>query len=715
MKHVAYLRRIAALSAVTAITACSGGGGSHPALPATAPISGTGSGPSTPVNSSSVAITTLKPSAAFTSATTLIGPATAIASVVMHIVPNQQNAAGLVAYAQAASDPKNGSYRHFLSPTDIASRYGATAADYAAVEAYFASFGLKVGGWPQRLSITVAGPRASMEKALGTTFAMYHGNDGHTLLAPKGNVVFSRAIPVAAIANAAVETQSHWRNFVLSRGGPSQGTLSGYAPQQMAAAFDFDSAYNAGFTGKGITIGIIGTGPAMGVDFAAFKTQYNFGGGSTLSFPPVTAAAAANAGGSPTAVPPPVTPNCGGPGTSSNPNYPPSESPTANCNPEDIEAQIDTEQAALAKDASIEFYLAYVPSECATPNNATPCAPDPSTGLGYTYQGLAEADDEIQQIIADNTADIVSGSYGGPEILQSLDYLADANGNYDPIGLGVTEFAALASEGIATFMASGDQGAQTCAPYVGGPLASATCVSYPASDTSLTAVGGATVPLSNAGTYLGPITGWGQQTSIAGTGGASGGGISCYVPAPSWQVEPAYISAEQGSLVVTNNSCSGFATVPGGGRLVPDITLEGDPATGIGVVANVAFGENQIVVGGTSVATPQMAAMWALVLQACAQTSGCATATGSKPYRLGNAAGLLWGTIYKSQTLYTSTIYDVTFGNNGIVPCAFQGRGACPNPMPTAAPGYPAGLGWDAVTGLGIPFARHLITAVTGA
>jgi hypothetical protein len=36
--------------------------------------------------------------------------------------------------------------------------------------------------------------------------------------------------------------------------------------------------------------------------------------------------------------------------------------------------------------------------------------------------------------------------------------------------------------------------------------------------------------------------------------------------------------------------------------------------------------------------------------------------------------------------------------------------------MPTLDPtlGYAAGSGWDAITGLGVPFARHLITAVVG-
>jgi subtilase family serine protease len=147
-----------------------------------------------------------------------------------------------------------------------------------------------------------------------------------------------------------------------------------------------------------------------------------------------------------------------------------------------------------------------------------------------------------------------------------------------------------------------------------------------------------------------------------------------------------------------------------GGRILPDVSLLGDPATGVAVVANVAFGgPSQNVYGGTSVATPQMAAMWALVLQACAQTTTCAKATGAKPYRLGNAAPLFWQ-IYSNQALYASTIYDVTFGNTGVNTCTFQSP--CPPAQPAA--GYNAGAGWDAATGLGAPFARHLIQAVVG-
>jgi subtilase family serine protease len=709
---VTNVRRLIAIVTLTALAACSGGGGgSAPATAVVPPVGGTTSSSS----SGGHGVTTLNASKAFTQAATLAGPATSISSVVLHVVPTLQNAAGLALYAQQANDPTNPQYRHFLTASEIGSRYGATAADYATVGKYFESFGLKVGGWPQRLSMTVAGPRPLVEKAIGTTFAFYHTADGHTLLAPNGSVQFSKALPVSALANVVQDPRAHWRNFVVRSSAPSQNILSGYAPQQIATAFDFTSAYNAGITGAGITIGIIGTGPAMQADFAAYRAQYNVGGSGTLTFPntattmdPVSGNAAANTGGSPTATPPPVTGPCG---ASDNPYLSPSESPTASCNPEDIEAQIDTEQATLARDATIAFYLTYVPAECNTPGSAS-CSPDPNTGLGYSAQGLAESDDEIQQIIADDSVDIVSGSYGGPEVLQNTSYVANALGGYDPSALVPSEMSALAAEGIAAFFSSGDEGAQGCSRYVMS-FGEATCVSEPSSDTNVTAVGGVTVPLSNAGTFLGPITGWGQQTFFNGQGGASGGGISCIYPQPPWEQQPAYLSSVPLLTQAGSDVCSGS----GPGRLLPDISLEGDPTTGVATIANVAFGSfTQAVYGGTSVAAPEMAAMWALVLQACKLKAGCATATGAQPYRLGNAAPLLWK-IYQTQATYQSTVDDVTFGQNGIVPCYVAPTGSAPcTSNPTPAPGYSAGMGagWDAVTGLGVPFARHLITAVTG-
>jgi hypothetical protein len=108
-----------------------------------------------------------------------------------------------------------------------------------------------------------------------------------------------------------------------------------------------------------------------------------------------------------------------------------------------------------------------------------------------------------------------------------------------------------------------------------------------------------------------------------------------------------------------------------------------------------------------------MAAMWALVVQACKASVTCqASGASGHPWRLGNAAPYFYS-IYQNGNLvsggsrpapsgfpyldYTHTFYDVVYGNNA---------------MPGVA-GYNAGTGYDMATGLGVPYARHLITAVT--
>ncbi len=135
------------------------------------------------------------------------------------------------------------------------------------------------------------------------------------------------------------------------------------------------------------------------------------------------------------------------------------------CNPEDTEAQLDDQQAAsLAPGATVNFYLAYnandcfvyFPNSCATPPPA-PAATPANSNYGQPQIGIIEADPEIQQAIADNTADVISISYGGGES-QTVGNGFNANG----VGYQPEEFAALASEGIAVFVASGDNGTAEC-------------------------------------------------------------------------------------------------------------------------------------------------------------------------------------------------------------------------------------------------------------
>jgi hypothetical protein len=111
-----------------------------------------------------------------------------------------------------------------------------------------------------------------------------------------------------------------------------------------------------------------------------------------------------------------------------------------------------------------------------------------------------------------------------------------------------------------------------------------------------------------------------------------------------------------------------------------------------------------------------MAAMWALVLQAeCLKEANCGSA--SHAYRLGNAAPYLYAIYQPSKVTvsgftphlsYAQTFYDVVYGSNAML---------YPSPAPTKAtpiPGGQAGPGYDQVTGVGVPFAGHLIQAITG-
>lgn len=654
------------LALTFALTAC-GGGGSHAALPAAQ--TGLSAAASSTFAYGVQALRSATPGAAATLGTM---------SVAVLVTP--QNAQGLTLYAQQVSEPSSGLYRHFLSAADIGARYGARPSDEAAVAAYFQSFGLKVGTWPQHLGLRVAGPQAAMEKAFGTTFISY-GTANGTVYGPSSTPRLARPLPISAVADLIVAPQNLTRQYIAPSAPRGQGNnaVLGYTPQQIASAFDFTGAYNAGLTGAGISIGIIGTGPVDPADLTAYKGAFGFGGSGTYTQVAASAQAAANAGGSPTATPPPVTAPCQG--------------ALPSCNPEDGEAQIDTEQALLAPDADTRFYLAYVPQECADPSYPQNGACGPNETNYGALEGIAETDDEIQQAIADNGADVLSLSFGGGELGQSA-YFLDQNGNYSDSAFGPLEFAALAAEGIATFVSSGDSGAQGCArPQIPNHVDSL-CVSYPASDKSVVSVGGVTTPLDAAGRLIGPIVGWGSSTNLAGLYGASTGGVSAYIPAPAWQTG---------------------AGIVGTMRNQPDVALDGDAVTGVATIANSSFGfAGSGAYGGTSVAAPEMAAMWALVLQACKASASCATAGGAHPYRLGNPAPLLYG-IYNTPAAYPTVFYDVTSGGNGVIGCVQDAGGSqpCPSPMPTADPGYSAGTGYDQVTGIGVPFARHLIKQIT--
>jgi subtilase family serine protease len=660
----------ASLALSFALAACSGGGGHTAAIPQTDPQAA----PATPVTQSAPSAP-IAYGAETTKGAAFLGSAK-IDTVDFGALVTMRDPIGLANYARDVNDPHSSVAHQFLTPDQIADRFGATQANYTAVINYFRSKGLAVMGWRQRELIRVRGSQANAEAALGARFGRYLKN-GRTFNALMNAPAALAKLPIGAlpgVSNYAVATK---QSAVLS--SPIGG--SGLAPEQLAAAFDYNGAYAAGYTGAGIKLGIIGTGPIDAADLAYYKKIYHLTGTSTVTQVNVTNAGAAGSSYSgptpPFQSPPPTTDKCTVPSTG----------PSSACNPEDGEAQLDEQQAAgLARDASVLFYLAYTPDD----------------GTGTSQIGIAEEQYEVQQAINDDEADVISLSLGeGEQDDVGGDFNLGTGGQYDPAtSPGPIGFASLAAMGIAVFASSGDWGAFECLP---GASTQPTyeddrCVSYPAVDPSVVGVGGVNTPLAANGLFVGPPTGWGLMTGLGAFQSASGGGVSLYFPKPAFQ--------------------NGAVGVTGAERNSPDVSLEADTMTGVATVQNAAFADLAVnSVGGTSVAAPEMAAMWALVLQACKANSATCTAhpgTGGVSYRLGNPNQYFYP-IYDNATEYAATFADILFGDNSQLPaCAVGQATPCPQPSPTVLDGFQAGKGYDRVTGIGVPAGRALIKAVTG-
>jgi subtilase family serine protease len=157
-------------------------------------------------------------------------------------------------------------------------------------------------------------------------------------------------------------------------------------------------------------------------------------------------------------------------------------------------------------------------------------------------------------------------------------------------------------------------------------------VEYPAASQYVTAVGGTSLKRDSS------TRGW-SETAWNG----AGSGCSKYDPKPTWQSDPTGLC---------------------GKRAVADVSAIADPNTGVAVYDSYTYQgvSGWLVFGGTSVASPVIASVYAL--------------SGSP------AAGP--GSLYANQ----SALNDVTTGSNG----SCSGSALCT-----------AGSGWDGPTGLGTP------------
>jgi PKD domain len=299
---------------------------------------------------------------------------------------------------------------------------------------------------------------------------------------------------------------------------------------------------------------------------------------------------------------------------------------------------------------------------------------------------LVEVDDENLPDLA--TGEDTAVTLGATEISNSYGF---DEYDFDPTAADAAAFNHL---GVVITASTGDDGWDSYDEL--GAQGKVDSPSFPSSLPSVVAVGGTTLTLTRSGARRSETV-WNDDgiyanaaLSANGPLGATGGGCSTLYSAPTWQ---------QGVAGYSNTGC-------GTERLAGDVSADADYLTGLDLYDsyddfpgdnNANDGTGWQTVGGTSLSSPLIAALWALA---------------------GGAHGLQ----YPAESLYghlgSASLYDVTVGGNGLC----EGLGSCEDqPALNAGPaGFidcsqdasgaaigdgacVAGPGYDGPSGVGTP------------
>jgi len=552
-------------------------------------------------------------------------------------------------------DPASSDYQHWLTPTEVGDRFGVSANDIAAVSEWLRSQGLQVDSISNsRVRITFSGPAAAVGRAFAAEMHYFNVNGKQKISVATEPQVPAALAPVIKVIHGLYTIEDHPAHksevgyFSTARANPNLSLSNG---MHFITPADFTTIYHLGpfpysnIDGLGQAIAIIAQARVYEPDIRNFDSV----AGWDQQLPRVI-----------------VPPNGVDPG-------PPASSGGV---PEDqAEATLDVTRAgSVAPGANMLLVVS-----------------DPSGG------GIETA----AQYVVDTTpvpAQVMSISYGACE------------SSAGPAGVTFWDelFSQAAAEGMSSFVASGDSGVAGCDDQFQTPPANQTASpNYICSSSYATCVGGTefadvTYPalywtynddtnLESALRYI-PEGGWNEPTNSTGgfQAAASGGGVSAFIPTPSWQSGPGVPAARVG-------------------RYTPDVAFSASAHDGYFACLAAANAGCEVQndgsfyfvsLYGTSAAAPDMAGIAALLNQ-----------------EEGIPQGNLNPGLYQLAATTNNVFHDVTVASSGVANCDLSTPSMCNNstPSPTGLTGglvgYVIGPGYDQVTGLGSLDVTNLLAA----
>jgi subtilase family serine protease len=490
-----------------------------------------------------------------------------------------QDAAAAEAGAKAVSDPSSASYHKFLTPAQAAAQFAPTAASVSAVRSWLGDSGFTVTSVPSNnLYVEATGSAIDADKAFGVSLGSY-SVAGKQLRA--ASQVLSAPASVAALISGVTgvnDTLTHSKPAVVPPpdGFRNARPCSAYFGEKTATGLP-----KYGSLPKKLPYAPCGYVPtqirsAYGTSAAA--NAHLDGSGVTVAI--------VDAFGSPT-----ILSDAQTYASKNDPAHPLSSSQFS----QDVATPTPGLEAPDQCDAAGWYGEETLDVEAV---HAT------APGAKIFYEGGADCNDDsldvaLNKVVSQGLADVVTNSYG------------DAGEDIDPAEVTAFHEIALlaANEGITLTFSSGDSGDEV-ANLGGAPSAD-----FSASDPLVTAVGGTSLGIGKTGKIT-LDTAW-ETTKSTLTNGVwtppapgnylygSGGGTSILFAEPWYQrfaVPTALAKKNQ-----TGNQL---------GRVVPDISMVGDPNTGFLIGETQTFPDgvyyDQYRIGGTSLSSPLFAGLVAV-------------------------------------------------------------------------------------------------------
>jgi len=460
--------------------------------------------------------------------------------------------------------------KQFLSSSDFAQRFE-LAGKRQAIKTFAQSNGLTImpmADVAESMVVKVSAPASVVEKAFHVHLNHYRGTDGRTFRANDTDPMVPASLTPHLGAVVGLNTLSGLWHSHVKRFSPNQipslvGTTghggSGLSPADIKTVYGLTGT---SLSGSGQTIALYELDGYVPSDIATYETQFGL---PSITVTPISVNGATNVCGS-------------------------------GCD----EVELDIEVAAALAPGVSKILVYEAP-------------PLPNT----TFNDVLDAYDRIA---ADDLAQQVSTSWGGPEI---------PNNNGSFLQSESQIFERMAVQGQSFFSASGDNGAYDDETTVS--------VDDPASQPFVTGVGGTQLSGSVASPVETVWNGCGTGKCLQSSFGSTGGGVSTI-----WPISGAVNS------VLYNYQVGVSGTASQTQRNVPDVSLcAGAPGYSV-------FIGGWGLVGGTSAAAPLWAAFMALVNED-------RLAGGQSLFGFANPA--LYP--FASGTTYSSVFNDIQSGDNG--------------------------------------------------